>query len=120
MGVTLALGVLFWIPTHIITFSMRYREDYWSAGIPTFPSTYGFSVTRIAIAISSVLAALAMSATAWGIGMTIGYLRLLIVISIGLLFLAGASIVQPTERVNFGLFKYASLYMLGSMILMML
>ncbi len=102
-----------------MTFSMKYHDDYKAAGVPTFPSTYGFQITRIAIAVSSIFAALAMGAAAWGIGMTVGYLRVLIVLSGGLLTLAAVSVFQPTERVNFGLFKYASLYMLSSMILMM-
>jgi protoheme IX farnesyltransferase len=119
VGITLSLGVLFWIPTHIMTFSMKYFDDYKAAGIPTFPATYGYQATRIAIAVSSIFAALAMGAAAWGIGMTVGYLRVLIVLSIGLLTLAAISVFRPTERINFGLFKYASLYMLSSMILMM-
>jgi protoheme IX farnesyltransferase len=119
VGITLALGILFWIPTHILTFSMRYFEDYKTAGIPTFPSIYGFHMTRITIAVSSILASLAMGAASLGIGMTFGYLRVLFVLSIGLLCLATWSVFKPTERTNFGLFKYASLYMLSSMILMM-
>jgi len=98
---------------------MKYFEDYKAAGIPTFPSTYGFHNTRIAIAVSSILASVAMGFAAYGIGMTIGYLRVLLVLSIGLLTLAIVSVFKPTERTNFGLFKYASLYMLSSMILMM-
>ena len=120
IGAVLALGVLFWIPTHILTFSMRYFNDYQAAGVPTFPSTYGFSTTRATIAISSILAALAMGAAAWGIGMEWGFLRLLGVLSVGLFLLAVSMIFRPSERVNFGLFKYASLYMLAAMLLMML
>jgi protoheme IX farnesyltransferase len=120
IGILLALGILFWIPTHILTFSMRYFDDYQAAKVPTFPSTYGFSATRATIAISSVFAALAMGLAGWGIGMEIGYLRVLLVLSGGLLTLALVSVFRPTERVNFGLFKYASLYMLSSMLLMML
>jgi protoheme IX farnesyltransferase len=120
VGVTLSLGILFWIPTHIMTFSMRYFDDYKVAGVPTFPSTYGFGDTRAAIAISSVCAALSMGWAAWGIGMEIGYLRILLVLSIGLLTLALVSVFRPSERINFGLFKYASLYMLSSMLLIML
>ena len=118
IGVTLTLAILFWIPTHILTFSMRYHKDYQTAGVPTFPSTYGFQATRVIIAISSVVAALAMGIAAYGVGMTWGYLRLMAVLSIGLLVLAVSSTVQPSERVNFGLFKYASLYMLSSMLLL--
>lgn len=120
VGVLLALSVLFWIPTHILTFSMHYSEDYQSAGIPTFPATYGFSFTRATIAISSVLAALAMGVAAWEIGLEWGFLRLLGVMSVGLLVLAISMIFRPTERVNYGLFKYASVYMLASMLLMMI
>ena len=119
IGVVLSLGILFWIPTHILTFSMRYHEDYQAAGVPTFPSTYGFGFTRLTIAVSSLLAAFAMGAAALGIGMEWGFLRLLGVMSVGLLVLAIATVFRPSERVNFGLFKYASLYMLSSMILMM-
>ncbi|MBE9474048.1 MAG: protoheme IX farnesyltransferase [Chloroflexi bacterium] len=120
VGIALALAILFWIPTHILTFNMRYHKDYQAAGIPTFQSTYGFQFTRVAIAISSVLAALVMGFAAYGIGMNLGYLRLMAVLSSGLLVLAGVSIFTPSERVNFGLFKYASLYMLGSMLLVTL
>jgi protoheme IX farnesyltransferase len=119
IGAMLALSILFWIPTHIMTFSMRYFDDYKAAGVPTFPSSYGFATTRATIAISSVFAALAMGWAAWGIGMEIGYLRVLLVLSGGLLTLALVSVFRPTERVNFGLFKYASLYMLAAMLLMM-
>lgn len=120
VGILLALGILFWIPTHIMTFSMRYHEDYQQAGIPTFPMKYGFQFTRILIALSSVLSALTMGIAAIGIGMTFGYLRLLLVLSTGLVYLAVSSLIRPSEKLNFGLFKYASLYMLSAMVLMMM
>ncbi len=118
IGIVLALGVLLWIPTHILTFSLRNEADYRAAGVPTFVSTYGPGETRLTIAISSVLAALAMGLAGWGIGMNWGFLRLLGVLSSGLLLLAVAMVLRPSERVSFGLFKYASLYMLYSMLLM--
>jgi protoheme IX farnesyltransferase len=120
IGIVLSLSVLFWIPTHIMTFSMKYHEDYKAACVPTFPATYGFSVTRIIIAGSSVIAAISMGIAAYGIGMTWGYLRVLIPLSIGLLILAVLSLMKPSERVNFRLFKYASLYMLSSMLLLVI
>jgi len=120
VGLALTLAILFWIPTHILTFSMRYHEDYKAAKIPTFPSIYSFQFTRVTIAISSVLSAFAMVAAAIGIGMDWGYLRLLGVLSLGLLGLAFAISLRPSERVNFGLFKYASIFMLGAMIMIVL
>jgi len=115
VGITLSLAILFWIPTHILTFSMRYYEDYKRAGVPTFPSTYGFRTTRMVIAISSVLAAISMGVAAYGVGLSWGFMRLIVVLSGGLLLLAIGSMVRPSERTNFGLFKYASLYMLSVM-----
>lgn len=120
VAVVLGLGILFWIPTHIMTFNMHYHEDYVAAGIPNFPSSYGFKFTRTTIAISSILAALMMGLAGIGLGMQWGYLRLLAVISFGLLLLAILSLRNPSQKMNFGLFKYASLYMLGSMLLMVL
>ena len=118
VGITLALGVLFWIPTHILTFSIRYHDDYKKAGVPTFPSTYSFQTTRLIIAISSVLATLAFGAASYGVGLTWGFMRLLVVLSAGLFILAVQSLRSPSERITFGLFKYASLYMLSAMLLM--
>ncbi len=120
IGILLAAAILFWIPTHILTFSMRYHEDYQAAKIPTFPSTYGLLATRKVIAVSSVLAALSIAIAGFLLGMEWGYLRLLAVLSGGLLILAVASVFRPTERLNFGLFKYASMYMLGAMLLIAL
>jgi protoheme IX farnesyltransferase len=120
VGVVLALGVLFWIPTHTLTFSMKFARDYEAACVPTFPSTYGLPFTRATIAVSSVLAAISMGAAAIGIGMDWGFLRLLGVLSAGLLTLAFAITFRPSEQVNFGLFKYASIYMLAAMILVVI
>jgi protoheme IX farnesyltransferase len=120
VGITLALGILLWIPTHILTFSIRHFEDYQAARVPTFPSTYSFHTTRIAIAISSVFASLSLGAAAYGVGLTWGFLRLLGVLSAGLFILAVRSLTSPSERITFGLFKYASLYMLSAMLLMSL
>jgi protoheme IX farnesyltransferase len=118
VGALLALAILFWIPTHILTFSMRYFEDYQAAHIPTFPSRYGFHKTRLAIAVSSTMAALSIGSAVVLIGVEWGFVRLLAVLSAGLLFLAVASVFRPNDRLNFGLFKYASLYMLSAMVLL--
>jgi len=120
IGVLLAAAVLFWIPTHILTFNMRYFDDYLQAKIPTIPSTYGYAFTRLMIASSSIAAAATMGSAALGIGLTAGYLRLMIVISSGLLLLSLSSVLRPSDRMNFGLFKYASLYMFSIMLMIVI
>jgi len=119
VAILLAVGVLFWIPTHIMTFNLRNKTDYMQAGVPTFPSIYGNKITHIVIALSSIASAIAMGIASYGIGMTWGYLRVLIVLSAGLLLLASSSLLRPSERLNFGLFKYASVYMMSSMVLVL-
>ncbi len=118
IGVLLALAVLFWIPTHIVTFSMRYDADYRAAGVPTIPQKYGCRFAYALVAASAVLAAGAMVISAWLIGMNSGAFHALTILSTALLFLATTSAIRPSERLNFALFKFASLYMLGSMLLL--
>lgn len=120
VGLLLALGVLFWIPTHILTFAMRHHDDYCLAGVPTFPQVYGFGVTRGAIALSALAAAITMIVVASLTGAGAVYLRGLIVLGAALLALALATLARPSERLNFALFKFASLYMLGAMIIVAL
>jgi protoheme IX farnesyltransferase len=118
VGILLTMAILFWIPTHILTFSIRYFNDYLAAKVPTFPSTFGFETTRAIIALSAVIAAASIGVAGVMIGVQAGSLRLMAVLSTGLLLLSFATITRPSDRVNFGLFKYASLYMLASMLLL--
>jgi heme o synthase len=118
VGILLTLAVLFWIPTHILTFSIRYFNDYQAAKVPTFPSIYGFETTRAVIALSAIIAAASIGVAGVMIGIQVGFLRLMAVLSAGLLLLSFATVFRPSEQVNFSLFKYASLYMLASMILL--
>jgi len=115
IGILLSLSILLWIPTHILTFSIRYYDDYSRAGIPTFPSSYGYKNTRLIIALSCIGAAVALGLGCYALQLAGGYLRLLAVLAIGFVGLAIYSIHQPSEKVNFGLFKYASFFMLGTM-----
>lgn len=119
-GILLALSILFWIPTHTLTFSLKFQRDYAGAGVPTFPSAYGEAFTRLMIALSSVLAAAAIVWACVLVGVGAGWLRLMAVLTAGLLLLAFATFRLGSERVNFGLFKYASIYMLASMIILAL
>ena len=120
IGILLAFAILLWIPTHILTFSMIFKEDYDRAGIPTFPSIYGFDKTRVVIALSSIGAAFAIGVGIYALGLAGGYLRLQAVFTVGMLGLSIFSIYYPSEEMNLGLFKYASMFILGSMVLMVM
>jgi heme o synthase len=118
IGLLLALAVLCWIPTHNLTLSMLHFADYRRAGVPTFPSVYGDKVTRQAIAISSMLAALAMSTAFIWMGLPLAILCLSIMLGAGLLYFAVMAAARPSDRENAVLFRYASVYMLCCMVLL--
>ncbi|HSL28875.1 MAG TPA: heme o synthase [Anaerolineales bacterium] len=118
VGLLLGLSILFWIPTHTLTYSMKFRNDYKNAGVPTFPETYGERFTRMTIAISSILAAIAIGWASALIGLNAGYLSLIAVLTAVMLILAFATLRVHTDRMNFMLFRYASLYMLSAMIIL--
>jgi protoheme IX farnesyltransferase len=118
IGILLALSILFWIPTHTLTYSMKFRADYKNAGVPTFPETYGEPFTRLTIAISSILAAIAIGWASVLIGLSAGLLSLIAVLTAVMLILAFATLRVHTDKMNFMLFRYASLYMLSAMIIL--
>src|SRR5690606_2818140 len=116
VGVLLAMAVLFWIPTHIITFGIKLADDYARSGVPVFANTHGPKRARTMIAISTVVAVLVMLAVCWLLQLHVHGLRAAAVLGAILLVLALASLVRPSPKLNFGVFKFASLYMLGSMV----
>jgi protoheme IX farnesyltransferase len=117
LGLLLALGVLLWIPTHILTFTIKYQADYDRAGIPTFPACFGVPATRAAITASTLLAVLAFLTAGHWIGMSPLYLGGLGVLGVVLVALVTWSLVRPHPRLNFALYKGASIYMAASMLL---
>lgn len=120
VGILFALAILLWIPTHILTFGIKYAEQYRAAGVPVFPNRYGEAITRVTIALSAIFATLAMLLAAWQIGLSAGYFHLAFWLSALLVLVACASLLRRSPKLNFALYKCASLYMLGAMVLIML
>jgi protoheme IX farnesyltransferase len=118
VGILLSLSILFWIPTHTLTYSMKFRKDYKNAGVPTFPETCGEKFTRLTIAVSSILAAVSIGWASILIGLSAGLLSLIAVLTAVMLVLAFATLRIHTDKMNFMLFRYASLYMLSAMIIL--
>lgn len=118
VGILLALAILCWIPIHIMTFNIKYASDYSRARVPTFPSMYGVTATRRTIAFSSLLGAGLMLGVALNLGVEHTALWILGVMSLVLLGLVVLLAVRPSDKLNFGLFKVASLYMLTAMMIL--
>ena len=118
-GLLLALAVLLWIPTHMMTFGIKYAEDYARAGVPVFPNVYGERVSRLMIAVSTAGAVVVMLAAMRLTGLATQTLYTAGGLGAMLLVFAVASVAHRSPRLNFMLYKLASLYMLGSMLLIM-
>lgn len=114
VGVLLALGVVLWIPAHILTLATRHAREYEEAGVPVWPSVYGQRSARRAIAVATVLATLVLTAAGVLEGIARGAIVTLVALGVGLDALALLTLVSPTERHNWVLFKGASAYMLGA------
>jgi protoheme IX farnesyltransferase len=118
IGLWLALSVLLWIPTHIMTFGIKYAGDYQAAGVPVFPNRYGVPVTRVIIGVSTGGAVVAMLWAMYALDLNAMLMWLARGLG-GVLF--GFTLVatlRPTSKLNSWLYKLASLYMLGSMIVL--
>ncbi len=120
LGILLSLAVLFWIPTHILTFSLKNADDYCLAGVPVFPNAYGAATTRRIITLSTGAAVIVMLVAASQTGMAAPLLSAAIGLGAVLLGVTVVSIARPSPRLDFTLYKLASLYMLGSMLLIVL
>lgn len=120
LGLLLALSVLTWIPAHIMTLAMKYADDYGRAGVPTWPNVHGFDSARRFIAVANGLRTVAL---VWA-----GSLLRVCPYSLALLGLSGTAMLglslwavwRPSARLNYFLFKVASVHMLGSMVLITL
>jgi protoheme IX farnesyltransferase len=118
IGILLAAGVLLWIPTHLRTFNIKYQDDYSRAGVPTFPGVYGVIVTRKVIAASTVLAVFCMAFAGWMIGVSLVFQAVLSILGVLLITLVMTSIIKHSRRLDFILYKGASIYMLGTMLVL--
>jgi protoheme IX farnesyltransferase len=114
IGLLLAAGVVLWIPSHILTLSMRYAGEYDEAGVPVWPLVYGPTATRRIVAIATMLAASVLTVAGVLEGIAPVALAGLIVLGITVSVLAGVALFKPSEKRNWVLFKAASAYMLGA------
>jgi heme o synthase len=120
IGILLAFIIIAWIPTHILTLAMKYSDDYKLAGVPTFPNVFGFRNARFFITLSNVIAAVSILYAFYLLNISTPGLVIAIVGSVLLMILSLRIILNPVEKSYFTLFKYASLFMAGIMLILVL
>lgn len=117
-GLLLALAVLLWIPTHMLTFGIKYAQDYARAGVPVFANRYSVRVTRWIIGVSTLAATVVMLWCVYRIGVNPTLLWTARGLGGLLMAFTLVAVHYATPRLNFLLYKFASLYMLASMVLL--
>ena len=120
VGVLLAVAILFWIPTHILTLAMNHSDDYRLAGVPTFPNVFGFTNARFFITLSNLIAAGTFLAVFILLDMPQIAIYMCIAGSALLLLITIRVLVVPSEKTYFLMFKFASIYMAGIMLILVI
>lgn len=118
LGLVLGLSVVTWIPSHVVSLTIRYADEYRRGGVPTLPDSYGIDVACRFVALSDVLrlAILLIAGSLLGLGT-----YALFLVGLSSAVMAGLSLWRahtPSARLNHVLFKAASVHMLGSMVLL--
>jgi len=116
VGLLLAMGVLLWIPAHILTLATHYAKEYRLAGVPVWPNVYGPTATRRVVAVATLLDVLVLALAGWLLRVHPVAMGVLFLLGAGLAGLSLALLIWPSERLNWILFKFASLYMLGAFV----
>lgn len=111
-GILLALVIMAWIPTHVLTLAMFNVQDYEKANIPMLPVVVGQKRTQEVILFSNiVLTVLAFSFFVLNI-----FGRTYIILSLvpTLLFLFGSiyMLIHPSQKLYWSLFKLSGPYLL--------
>ena len=119
-GILLALAILLWIPTHILTLAMNHSTDYKLAGVPTFPNVFGFKSARYFIAMSNVIAGVILIFVFYLLNITYSGMVILVLSTFLLMVFSAKVIVSPSKESNFALFRYASIYMGIAMLILII
>lgn len=116
IGLLLALGVLLWIPLHIVTLTMSRAADYARAGIPTIPGRYGHVAARWVVAVTILLAAAAIVGVTWQLWLPFWVQATLGGAAVVLALSTLAGVVRPGRVLELASYKGASLFMLAAMV----
>ena len=120
IGILLAFAILLWIPTHILSLAMNHSKDYKLAGVPTFPNVFGFKSARNFIAISNIVAAGLMLIAFYLLNIPPSGMYILRISIVILLIFSVKMIVSPSQKSNFIMFRYASIFMGIAMLILVI
>lgn len=104
--------VMVWIPTHIWSLAVTYREDYKRAGVPMLPVVYGERVASICIAAASTLLAIFSVAVIFFASVSTFYLVTTLALGSAVLGYSVKLILDRSSDTAWKLFKITSPYLM--------
>ncbi len=112
-AVLLGLLVILWIPVHVWSLALRYREDYLSVGIPMLPTVVSKETSVRIIAVTTILlAAFALAIPLLDMRFSSPlYVATALASSVLLIALGIVVIIRSTARNAWRLFKFTSPYL---------
>ena len=122
IGFLLLIFILAWIPVHILTIALipRNFEGYKKANVPMWPIVSSKAQTMRVIAIGAFLSSVALYEAARLLGANAIIRIIWGVLSLFIIILSIKSLIKPTNKLTFLIFKIASLYMLLGFLLVFL
>lgn len=122
IGFLLLLFILTWIPVHILTIALipKNFEGYKKAKVPMWPIVSSQAQTMRVIAIGAFLSSVALYEAARLLGANAIIRIIWGVMSLFIIILSIKSLIKPTNKLTFLIFKIASLYMLLGFLLVFL
>ena len=117
MGLVMAGLVFIWIPLHIWSLTMHFKEDYNRVGVPMLTAVQSESTSARVVAVSTVAMVLfsvvPFFLTVDDGGPMTGLIYLATAIASGALMIALSAwvVARPTERASWTLFKFSSPYL---------
>lgn len=119
-AILVASLVMIWIPAHIWSLSLRFKDDYSKVRVPMLPVVTSNSTAIRIISFSSLLL-VAFSVAPYLLGVFgFVYLAIAIVLGIGIIYLSLKLLLVPTEDKAWTLFKFTSPYLAIIFVAMMI
>ena len=111
LGLLLVVFISAWVPIHILTLAINYKDDYAKAGVPMWPVQVGVNMTLRTIAMASIISPLAIMTTYYLIGIHPIIFYIMLIPSIVMAYLCLLNLKEPQVKRNWVIFKLASIYM---------
>ena len=120
LGLLLTLVIVLWIPSHNLTLSILYSEDFAIAGVPTILNVYGLDASRRLLVVSSLVTSILVAAAFFWLDHSGLPFWIELAACAGLVGMAVFAWGRPARPAITLLYKYSSIFMLGSMLLLAL